>query len=307
MTNNDNSKKNINWLKEEAYLKGNILNRSSLMDILSKYRKEILKDEVDLSLTSFRNLLVIKLKLFIELKILHKDKVVKRLVPTYTDVSPLEIALSLATKKAHLSHLSALYVNGLTNLTPKSIYINEEQTPKKTDTKNSILTQKKIDLAFSRPVRATTNKASFIYKNISYSVTILNGKYTNYAGVKTYENEMFSKRIRASSAERALIESVVRPSYSGGVKQTLDSFERALNIPISINKLKTLLKKFNYIYPYNQAIYFYMIHSYYPQDMIDKFTTINKISDLKFYLDHQLINLKLDKQAMVYYPDDLLK
>ncbi|QPI45381.1 hypothetical protein [Weissella paramesenteroides] len=304
----NSKKKVVNWVKEQAQINGNILNRSDLLKILDNYQQTSFKNAQRMTLHKLKKMLVFDLQLFDELRIVHKEKVKTRLVPNYIEVDPIEIGLSLAGKKAYVSHLSALYVQGLTNLSPKDIYINEEQTPKTINKENALLTQTKVDKAFARPIRTTSNLATFTYKNIRYSVTILNGKNTGYVGVTNKEHLGFSKRIRVSSVERALIESTVRPGYAGGVKEVLWAYERAYSDEqVSVNKLCRLLNVYNYIYPYKQAIYFYMQYSGFDQDSLEKVKPSNGEAKIKFYLDHQLINPKLDERSMVYYPKELLE
>lgn len=302
--NNTNQDQEINWLKAEIFLKGPILNRTTLMELMNKYNAEIRHNHNELNLNGIKRLLTSKYTLLKEIRILHKSNVVIRYIPTYLSVSPLEISLSIAGKKAYLSHLSALYMHGLTDLNPTEIYINEEQSPKPINKKNAVLTQEKVDKAFAKPVRTTSNKATFIHNNVSYSVTILNGKNTNYLGVTSLENSKTSSRVRVSSIERSLIEATVRPNYSGGVKQVLESFERAENL-ISILKLTRLMDRFSYIYPYGQSLLFYAKFAGYS---VEKLTNISKISPdkhINFYLDHQIINPKLEEESKVFYPGDL--
>lgn len=292
------------WVKLSAQKYGNILNRSSLLSMLKNLEQDFPNSKINLGQLNY--ILIHKLSLFKELKIIHKSNPVKRLIPTYTEVSPLEIALSLVGKKAFLSHLSALYVHGLTNLIPTYIYVNEEQFPKPVNKSNAILTQNKIDRAFIRPVRATTNIATFLYKNTAYNVIILNGKSTNNIGVIRFDGTNFTKGVRVSNPERALIEAVVRPNYAGGTKETLAAFERGKDTLISINKLMAQLKKFNYIYPYEQAVYFYAKHAGYSQSQLELIKARFRKSQINFYLDHQMVNLTLDNDAKVYYPKELL-
>lgn len=294
----------IEWLKAEILLQGPILNRTLLMNLLHKYNSEIQHHNNELSLSRIKRLLISKYHLLREIRILHKDKLVIRLIPTYINVSPVEIALSLTGKRAYLSHLSALYMQGLTDLNPTKIYINEEQSAKPINKKNAILTQEKVDKAFSKPVRSTSNKATFIYNDITYSVTILNGKSTNYLGVTSLETSKTSTIVRVASVERALIESMVRPNYSGGVKQVIESFSRAENF-ISILKLKRLLDKFDYIYPYGQTLFFYAKYADYSLEKLKRIADMFPDRCINFYLDHQLINPKLEKESKVYYPEEL--
>ncbi|MBU7449268.1 hypothetical protein LL936_11025 [Levilactobacillus brevis] len=286
----------------------NILNRSSLMDLLHE-----LQDQQDiLKRTTLTGLTTILLQQGIleEISILYRDRLLYRYLTTSDYVSPYEIALSIAPKKAHLSHLSALFANEITNLDPTTIYVNYEQSVKHVDEKNAQLTQKKVDQAFLKPVRKTKNVATFLYRDRSYTVILLNGKNTNYIGVRSIKPLGFSLPVRVSSLERSLIEATIRPSYSGGVQEVLIAFRNAKGANISVNRMLSYLKKMNYIYPYPQAIYFYAYYAKYTAmqlHLIGKmFITTNESKQpaIKFYLDHQLINPKLDLESQVYYPSN---
>src|SRR5713226_184703 len=65
------------------------------------------------------------------------------------DASPYELGLSVR-RGSYLSHGTAVFLLGLTEQIPKTIYINREQSPKRPPTH---LTQEGIDRAFSRAQR----------------------------------------------------------------------------------------------------------------------------------------------------------
>lgn len=287
---------------------GNILNRSSLMELLHTLQKQknILNGTTLYGLTT----LLVRLNFLESVNILYQKRLLYRYLSKTKKLNAYEIALSIAPKKAHLSHLSALYINGITNLDPSTIYINYEQSPKPINKSNAKLTQKKVDQAFLKPVRKTNNIATFIYHNRSYTVILLNGKHTNYIGVQLIKPLNFSSEVRVSNIERSLIEATIRPSYSGGVSEVLLSFKNAKSEAVSINRLLSYLKKMNYIYPYFQNIYFYVYYAHYNPIQLNLVQKIldnsNKANQINFYLDHQLIKPKLDSYSKVYYPENMI-
>lgn len=155
---------------------GNILNRTSIIAIIKKFKGEFeegkntgkLKSKA--TLNKFLEIVVDKLELFKSIKIMneYKGDYINRYVASYTYVSPYEIALSLLSN-SFLSHYSAMYIHDLTINAPKDIYINKEQFPKISylgDGNN--ISQGRIDYAFSKKMRRTNMIYSFSYDDTSY-------------------------------------------------------------------------------------------------------------------------------------------
>jgi hypothetical protein len=63
--------------------------------------------------------------------------------------------------------------------------------------------------------------------------------------------------LRLTDIERTLIDIAVRPFYAGGVAEVLTAYERAGG-RASVNRLAGMLRKLAYVYPYHQAIGFYL-------------------------------------------------
>lgn len=294
----ENNNNIINLLRKHGY----ILSRTSLINLLAELKSEYTVKST-LSLKKFIVYLTDTVKWFEEVSILMPDgHIAKRLVYILKEVSPYEIALSLRPS-AYFSHYSAVVIHDLTENNPKDIYINIEQTKKNIDKKNAILTQKKVDYAFSKPMRRTNNIAKFNYKNIEYKVYMLNGKNTGKLGVVTIQPIGFSLPIKVTNLERTLIDIVVRPPYSGGVEEISKSF-RSVSNNISINKLISYLVKIDYVYPYENSILFYSHRANYSENkinLINKYIT-EKNSNINFYLDYQMVDKTLDLKSRVYYP-----
>ena len=191
-----------------------------------------------------------------------------------------EVVLGISPA-CYFSHYSAVKIHGLTEQSPKIYYINEEQRlPSWLAGK---LTQATIDAAFRRPVRVTKRVA----KKRDYRVVFLNGKNTGNLGVleeDANDRERFG-RIRVTNVERTLIDITVRPIHSGGVPEVLKAFSLARG-RVSVNRLAAMLKKLAFIYPYHQAIGFYLERAGYPQSSLDLFREIPREFD--FYLEHGL-------------------
>lgn len=201
-----------------------------------------------------------------------------------------EIILSLKPD-SYFTHYTAVYLHELTEQIPKTIYLNFEQSSKP----KGSLAQERIDVAFKRPWRITNNISS--YKD--YKICLLNGMYTGKLGVI----EMFGpeeERIVVTNIERTLIDIAVKPIYSGGVFEVLKAYKLASG-KVSINKLAAMLKKLDYVYPYHQAIGFYLEKS-----GVYKETQINLMKKFRieydFYLTHQMKNMSYSKEWRLYFP-----
>lgn len=184
-------------------------------------------------------------------------------------------------------------MHNLTEQIPKTIYVNLEQ-PEKPKPK-SPLSQENINRAFSRPQRVSKNIAILG----DYKICRLNGKFTNKLGVINIKGSQ-GETLLATDIERTLIDSVVRPAYSGGVFEVLNAFIRAKD-KVSINKLTAMLKQLDYVYPYHQAIGFYLERSGVYKDSQIR---LLKKSDFKydFYLTHQMKETEYSKEWRLYYP-----
>lgn len=295
---------------------GNILNRTSIISIIKKFKEEFeegkntgkLKSKA--TLNKFIEIVVDKLELFKSIKIIneYKGDYINRYVASYTYVSPYEIALSLLSN-SFLSHYSAMYIHDLTINAPKDIYINKEQFPKSSysgDGNN--LSQGRIDYAFSKKMRRTNMIYSFSYDGTSYKVHVLNSKNTHNTGVITKDLIGFSKPIKTTNIERTLIDAMVRPGYSGGVSEILDAFIRAENI--NIKKIWEYLEKFNHSYPYYKSLAFYLKNADYDyKSEFEKYKNDPR-NHLTFYLDYQMVAPKEDKELGILYPrtiDDICR
>ena len=220
----------------------------------------------------------------------------KKTVYAWGPVPFYEIVLGISSK-CYFSHYSAVKIHGLTEQTPKTYYVNEEQRLE--SWLAGELTQTTIDAAFRRPVRVTRRVA----ETDNYRVIFLNGKNTANLGVVEEEfngpgSERFG-RIRVTNIERTLIDITVRPVYSGGVSEVLKAFMEARE-RVSVNRLAAMLKKLAFIYPYHQAIGFYLERAGYRSSSLDLFRRIPREFD--FYLEHGLKEKEYVKEWRLFIP-----
>lgn len=232
-----------------------------------------------------------------------KLKAIKISFPTRTetrylwgeDVSIYEIALSLRPE-SYLTHYTAMFIHGLTEQIPKTIYLNFEQ-PLKTRPETS-LEQKNIDWAFKQKPRTSQNIASYE----DHRFCVLNGMHTGRLGIVDTEDD-FGKKIAVTGMERTLIDIAVRPFYAGGVFEVLKAYRAAAG-KVSVNKLAAMLKKLNYVYPYHQIIGFYLERA-----GTYKNTAINLLAkpgiDYNFYLTYQMKDADYSPKWRLFFPKGL--
>ncbi len=160
------------------------------------------------------------------------------------------------------------------------------------------LIQERIDRAFAGKQR----ESKLVYEYEEYRITLVNGKWTGGLGV-TKVKDTDSTMLDVTNIERTLIDIAVRPSYAGGVFEVLKIYEAA-KTKVNVSKLLSSLKKMNYVYPYHQAIGFYMERAGYPE----KHWTRLKRFGIKynFYLTYGLPSDKMyDSKWRIYYPNGL--
>ena len=116
-------------------------------------------------------------------------------------------------------------------------------------------------------------------------------------------NGFDTEDFRVTDLERTLIDITVRPIYSGGVKKVLLAYKNASN-RLSLSKLFDYLKNLDFIYPYHQAIGFYLEKSGIRINKILENIT-EKEFKYNFYLDYNMKNPKYSKTWKLYYPVDL--
>jgi len=208
------------------------------------------------------------------------------------NASAFSLALSVE-KNSYLTHYTAMFLHNLTDQIPKIIYVNFEQAKK--EKLEDQLSQSSIDKAFSNPSRMSKNIAMFE----DYQICVINGKFTNRLGVTEIVSSA-NERLQATDIERTLIDIAVRPFYAGGIYEVLNAYRKAQG-RVSINKLTAMLRKLNYIYPYHQAIGFYLQQSgVYKESQIELLKQFEFKYD--FYLTHEMKETEYSKEWRLYYP-----
>ena len=138
------------------------------------------------------------------------------------------MALSVRPR-SYLSHGTAISLHSLTDQVPKTIYVNQEQSPKPLP--SGELTQSAIDRAFSNQQR----RSGYVLEYEQWRIVLLSGKNTGNLGVVKIVGPLH-EQLDVTSVERTLIDIAVRPIYAGGVFQVLEAYRSARD-RVSVNTL----------------------------------------------------------------------
>jgi predicted transcriptional regulator of viral defense system len=210
------------------------------------------------------------------------------------NTSPYSVGASLRSG-AYLSHASAVFLHGLTDELPKTIYVNKEQSAKAF--RSPVLTQDAIDRAFKNRQRRST----YIFDWDAYRFVLLSGKNTNRLEVSEIKTDDGSV-VSVTKLERTLIDIVVRPLYAGGVFEVAKAYVAAKG-RLSASTLIATLRKLEYVYPYHQAIGYYLERAGLEQKTLERFRALGLRHD--FYLANDIASPQYVPQWRLWVPKDL--
>ena len=209
--------------------------------------------------------------------------------------SAFEVGLSLRLR-SYLSHSSAMVLHGLSEATdPASIYVNKEQSAKPAS--SGSLAQSSIDRAFRN--RPRISQYVFLYQGAQ--IVLLSGKNTGNLGVREIPDAT-GTLYPSTQVERTLVDITVRPAYAGGVSSVLEAYRRAKG-RVSIANLFHMLGRLGYVYPYHQAVGFYLRKAEYSDEASRPLRDLGFSYD--FYLAHQMSNPAYDPEWRIFYPSEL--
>lgn len=208
--------------------------------------------------------------------------------------SAFSVALSLA-EGGYLSHGTAVFLHQLSDQIPTMLFVNREQSPKPSNPHS--LTQESLDRAFRAPQR----RSRYVFRHDDFQITLLSGKHTGRLEVQSLPYPPHEK-LDVTSIERTLIDIAVRPDYAGGVFQELAAYRGATDV-LSVNKLLAVLKKLDYVYPYHQAIGFYLERAGQPPKRLEPFRRLGLSYD--FHLAHGVREPAFDASWRVFHPKGL--
>lgn len=220
-----------------------------------------------------------------EIVTVNDKNIVRYFFDSKLDIFKKSLALQ---KGSFLSMSSALNYQGLSTFFDNFIYISKEQPPKKVDSKNSVLTQEKIDSAFKKNYRRTK---SFGKIEDKFVVLLKPKNSDNYEVIKY-------KDIFVSSINRALVEMIVNVQYFKSSQMIIETY-RPLKGKLSLDEVYNTLKHFNFIYPYYQCVGFYLEKIGFHRDELQQFAY--KISKFDFYTEKNLDSYRYDRFWKMHY------
>jgi hypothetical protein len=209
------------------------------------------------------------------------------------DVSPYELGMSLRTG-AYLSHGTAIFLHGLTEQIPTTLYVNKEQSNKGPGS-GTPLSADAVKRAFANAARVS----NYVFKYGEHRFVLVSGKFTDRLEVATMKGPV-GESVDATKLERTLIDIAVRPVYAGGVFQVLQAYRSAKD-RISVATLVATLKKLDHAYPYHQAIGFYMQRAGYEPKNLERLRTIGL--NIDFYLTNKMKDPLYSPEWRLFYPE----
>ncbi len=129
----------------------------------------------------------------------------------------------------------------------------------------------------------------------------MSGSNTNNLGVVEIETPN-SGRLQVTDIERTLIDIAVRPFYSGGTREVQKAYIKAKG-KISTDLLISILRKIDYVYPYHQAVGFYMQRAGFENAALNSLKKMRLKYD--FYLDYGMKEKDYSKEWRIYFPKNI--
>ncbi len=212
----------------------------------------------------------------------------------------MELVFSLGAD-GFVSHYTAMSYHQLTEQEASRIYLTTERSKPATPPRRGTLTQDSIDVAFAKPQRVTTNVAPLPDGG---SLVRLVGSHTRRFGVVRGG----SSGLSVTGVERTLVDAAIRPLYSGGVDEVVEAYRRAGQFTgaekVSVNKVVAYLKRLNPVYPYHQAIGFYMDRSgTFSASQVNRLREFD--AEFDFYLTYAMAEAKYSPEWRLHYPSNI--
>ena len=202
----------------------------------------------------------------------------------------------------YFCNLSAVYYHGLISQVPNTVYwCQETSAPRKGRSKQQV-TDARVRSAFIKPRHHT----SFVVKQRDHDIVIIERTRGTDHGVVAVRRQQSPCPVgsRVATLERALIDAVVSPHYNGGITSLCEYFGAAKG-KLKTQKLLEIYRKLEFVYPYAQAIAFFMDHA----GMQDHAEEVRRVYPprQRFYVDHGAKSTWIyDERWMISYPKGLV-
>lgn len=211
---------------------------------------------------------------------------------------PMLKVLQSLKANAYYTHATAMKAHGLIDSSYPDVFINFEQP---NHSRSNLPEQSRIDAAFKNNPRKTNN----IIQYNDGKIMMLNGMYTGLLGVAEQLVHGLEKRpvsLRLTDLERTLIDITVRPYYGGGIDSVLLAYQRASDRVDGV-KLAQYLVDLDYVYPFYQAVGWYMTKAGYSEDQMRGIKAQPLVR--RFYLTHKMATPAFNDNWQIYVPSNL--
>ncbi len=202
-----------------------------------------------------------------------------------SDITVYDFVDSLA-KNTFFSMTTALNLQELSNFKDDFIFYSQEQKEKKRVLNK--LTQSLIDNAYKKKYRYTHSTAKYG----EHYIVFLTPKFSDQVEVIEYKN------LKMSSIHRSLVEILINIQYFKDFETIIDNFKPLKN-NLNVDKVFSVVEKFDLIYPYFQLLGFALGRIGFENSELDIFK--EKISQFNFYTQKNKKNYSYDKYWKIYY------
>jgi hypothetical protein len=210
------------------------------------------------------------------------------------EVDDMELIDSLLVSGQYFSHNTVL--NIILDGKWQDYYVTTEQ-PANASRQRPVLVQENIDQAFKMAQKASQ---SVLYWNQQKIHFLRRRPETPLLGVVV----ILETSICMTNLERTMLDLVVRPDYAdGGAEGILQAFI-ILRDSLDVEKLFEYLVAYRYLYPYHQAIGFYLQAAGYAAHQYERFSQLPM--DLDFYLEYGMTEMIYNASWKIYYPKNLI-
>jgi hypothetical protein len=217
------------------------------------------------------------------------------------EIDPYDLATALLPG-GYFCNLSAIYYHGLTNQVPNTVYWCQETSARRKGRSKQQVTDARIRAAYVKPSCHT----SFVLKQGDHNLVIIERTRETDHGVVTVRRKQSPcpAGSRVATLERALIDAVVSPHYNGGIGSLCEYF-RVAKGRLKTQKLLEIYRKLEFVYPYAQAIGFFMENA----GMTDHAEEVRRVYPprQRFYVDHGAKSTWIyNERWMISYPKGLV-